>query len=233
MLLGTLVSPDALGSMQEAEPNGGMLMTGCPARQSPAALKHDSIRNLIMTLVFIVGVAAFVACSSSTPSGANSSQVLDSDEPWVKEYKRLHGDDYETPLAAYEDVLSGDLGIDWRSKLRATWEAEEREQESWLATRDADIEASRVIIETTVETKAAAIRGDTRAVRALAWDELIASLPDAELAAMRDDPSCRRMLDSVRHHIVERGYFGDVSSIIDPDDRAVCTQALNDYGDAE
>ena len=166
-------------------------------------------------------------------SGAKSSDVLDSDEPWVKEHKRLHGDDYETPLAAYENVVSEDLGIGWQSKLRATWEAEARAQEIWLATRDAEIGAARVIVEATVETKAAAIRGDTRAIRAMAWEEMIDSLPDAELAAMRNIPSCRRMLDAARYHVVERGFVGDLSSITDPDDEADCTGALNDYGDSQ
>lgn len=198
--------------------------------RSPAPLAYNSVRNLFLVFIIIVGVAALVACSSSMQSGAKSSDVLDSDEPWVKEYKRLHGDDYETPLAAYENVVSEDLGVDWQSKLRATWEAEEREQETWLATRDAEIDAARTIVEATVETKAAAIRGDTRAIRAMAWDEMIDSLPDAELAAMRNIPSCRRLLDTVRYHVVERGYVGDVSSITDPDDEADCTGALNDYG---
>lgn len=199
-------------------------------RQVATPQKNDPINNLILIFVIIVGVFAWVACSRSLQSGASSSEVLDSDEPWVKEYKRLHGDDYETPLAAYENVLSEDLGIDWRTKLRATWEAEERNQEAWLATRDAEIDATRIIVESTVETKAAAIRGNTRAIRAMAWDEMIASLPEAELATMRNIPSCRRMLDTMRHHVVERGYVGEVSSIIDPDDEADCTRALNDYG---
>lgn len=203
---------------------------GC---RSPAPVAYSPVRNLFLIFIIIVGVAALVACSSSMQSGAKSSDVLDSDEPWVKEHKRLHGDDYKTPLAVYEKVVSEDLGVGWQSKLRATWEAEERAQEIWLATRDAEIDAARVIVEATVETKVAAIRGDTRAIRAMAWDDMIDSLPDAELALMRDIPSCRRMLDTMRYHVVERGYVGDVSSITDPDDEADCTGALNDYGDSQ
>lgn len=206
-----------------------MLMNANLGQPSPAPSRGNAVCNLIPIFAIIV-VVSLVACSSSTPSVANSPEVSDSEEPWVEEYQSLYGDDYGTPLATYENLMAETLGLDWRDKLRATWEAEEREQETWLATRDAEIEATRVIVEATVEVKAAAIRGETRAIRAIAWDEMIASLPDAEIAVMLDTPSCRRLLDTLRYQVVERGYTGDVSLITDPDDDSDCTQALNDHG---